>query len=94
MSIQNSYPGGECPDCGEPISGLTEQGDECENCGHVFVGEDKPFLSSLDTAQSVELVRTARWLADSLEKESRPGDAKIIRTLVNDYIREKALPMG
>ena len=34
--IFNSYPKGECPDCGEPIPVSVVPGDECINCGHVF----------------------------------------------------------
>lgn len=54
---------------------------------------DKPFLSNLDVAQSVDLVRAARKIADALEGEGIDTDAKVIRTLANDYIREKALPI-
>jgi len=34
--LQNSYPEGVCPDCGEPISDLAVNGSECLNCSHVF----------------------------------------------------------
>lgn len=27
---------GECPDCGEDLPENWQNGDECENCGHVF----------------------------------------------------------
>jgi len=54
---------------------------------------EKPFLSNLDVAQSVDLVRSARRIADDLAGEGKFDDANDIRTLVNDYIREKALPM-
>lgn len=55
---------------------------------------DQPFMSNLDVAQSVDLVRSAREIADDLAGEGKFDDAKVIRALVNDYIREKALPMG
>jgi len=55
---------------------------------------DEPFMSNLDVAQSVDLVRSARRIADDLASEGRFDDANDIRALVNDYIREKALPMG
>jgi hypothetical protein len=51
-------------------------------------------MSNLDVAQSVDLVRSAREIADDLAGEGKFDDAKVIRALVNDYIREKALPMG
>lgn len=54
---------------------------------------DEPFLSNLDVAQSVDLVRAARKIADALEGEGIITDAKIIRALADDYIREKALPL-
>ena len=39
--IRDQYPNGECPDCGENIPYNAEYGDECENCGHVWVKCDK-----------------------------------------------------
>lgn len=36
MPVNLYYPGGECPDCQEPIPDECEAGDECEGCGHVF----------------------------------------------------------
>jgi DNA-directed RNA polymerase subunit RPC12/RpoP len=33
------YPGGVCPDCGEEINPEATVGEECDNCGHVFVLE-------------------------------------------------------
>jgi len=36
MKIQDSYPNGACPDCGESIPENAEDGDECKNCEHVF----------------------------------------------------------
>lgn len=34
--VQDSYKNAECPDCQEPIPPSAQDGDECENCGHVF----------------------------------------------------------
>lgn len=34
-----SYEQGECPDCGLKIKESSVDGDECENCGHVFYEE-------------------------------------------------------
>ena len=36
MSIKTAYKDGECPDCGDSIPEKAENGDSCENCGHVF----------------------------------------------------------
>lgn len=36
--ITSPYVGGACPDCGEDIPEESEDGDECENCGHVLWG--------------------------------------------------------
>jgi uncharacterized Zn finger protein len=38
--IKESYPNGECPDCGEEIPDDVVAGDECKNCGHVFWEEN------------------------------------------------------
>lgn len=35
--IKDSYPNGRCPDCGEPIPDDVVSGQECKNCGHVFM---------------------------------------------------------
>jgi hypothetical protein len=35
--IADSYPNGECPDCGWKIRSDVTEGAECRNCGHVFV---------------------------------------------------------
>lgn len=42
--IRDNYPNGECPDCGEPIPSDADflndpEGQDCENCGHVFYSE-------------------------------------------------------
>ena len=34
--MADEYPEGRCPDCGEEINPEADEGDECENCGHVF----------------------------------------------------------
>ncbi len=34
--VKDTYPDGECPDCGEEIPEEAVSGSECENCGHVF----------------------------------------------------------
>jgi DNA-directed RNA polymerase subunit RPC12/RpoP len=39
--IVAAYPDGKCPDCGEEIPDDVEEGDACENCGHVFWKEVK-----------------------------------------------------
>lgn len=40
-AAKDQYEGGVCPDCGEEIRLTAVQGDECDNCGHVFTwGED------------------------------------------------------
>ena len=41
-AIKNSYPNGECPDCAETIPDTVQHGEECHNCGHVFVEEKEP----------------------------------------------------
>lgn len=38
MKVKNGYDNGECPDCSVPIDENAEDGDECDNCGHVFWG--------------------------------------------------------
>ncbi len=35
-AIKESYEDGECPDCGHEIPDDVEEGDECDNCPHVF----------------------------------------------------------
>ena len=35
-AIKNSYPNGECPDCGENIPDDVCTGQACGNCDHVF----------------------------------------------------------
>lgn len=35
-SVKSCYPNGLCPDCDDPIPKNAKEGDECENCGHVF----------------------------------------------------------
>src|SRR5512137_1140958 len=37
--VKESYPGGECPDCGQTIPDTAVEGEECSNCGHVFCSE-------------------------------------------------------
>lgn len=39
--IKDEYPDGDCPDCGEPIPEFATEGDDCENCEHVFA-ESRP----------------------------------------------------
>jgi hypothetical protein len=34
--VKDSYDGGMCPDCDEPIPDDVNEGDSCKNCGHVF----------------------------------------------------------
>ena len=34
--VQLSYENAECPDCGTPIPKDAEDGDSCDNCGHVL----------------------------------------------------------
>lgn len=34
--LQGVYEDDICPDCGEKISDILGDGDECSNCGHVF----------------------------------------------------------
>ena len=34
--VIDSYPNGECPDCGWKIRKDIVEGGECRNCGHVF----------------------------------------------------------
>ncbi len=38
-SISECYPDGVCPDCGEEIPDDCTEGQECNNCGHVFYFE-------------------------------------------------------
>lgn len=35
-SMQAECENGECPDCGEPITDGSDDGDNCTNCEHVF----------------------------------------------------------
>ena len=37
--VRDSYEDCECPDCQDDIPLDVEEGDECENCGHVFSSE-------------------------------------------------------
>lgn len=34
--MRDKYQNRECPDCGEPISRLAQEGESCDNCGHVW----------------------------------------------------------
>ncbi len=34
--VFNAYEGGVCPNCGEGVPRNVGEGDECENCGHIF----------------------------------------------------------
>lgn len=34
--VRDSYENGECPDCGDEIPLDVEDGQSCDNCGHVF----------------------------------------------------------
>jgi hypothetical protein len=34
--VKNAYPNGKCPDCLMEIPDDVHDGDECQNCGHVF----------------------------------------------------------
>lgn len=36
IPVASFYENGECPDCGEPITELAVDGDDCPCCGHVF----------------------------------------------------------
>lgn len=38
-AIKDSYPNGECPDCGEAIPDDVVEGQACSNCEHVFTTE-------------------------------------------------------
>ena len=38
-SVKSCYEDGVCPDCGEDIPDDAVEGQECENCGHVFCYE-------------------------------------------------------
>ena len=46
QTVHDSYPDGNCPDCGEPISEDAMPGDECSSCGFVFWGEGDDGTSS------------------------------------------------
>lgn len=41
--IKDSYEGGVCPDCQENIPDDVMEGQECDNCGHVFYAQIKPY---------------------------------------------------
>jgi rubredoxin len=47
-AVKNSYPNGECPDCGENIPDDVQSGEECANCGHVFGEEQSEPDDSMD----------------------------------------------
>lgn len=34
--VKDHYVGGLCPDCDLPVPDTATEGEECENCGHVF----------------------------------------------------------
>ena len=34
--VKDNYENGECPDCFAEIPDDVGEGDECQNCGHVF----------------------------------------------------------
>lgn len=36
-AVKATYPNGRCPDCGQMIDDSVEDGEECWNCGHVFI---------------------------------------------------------
>lgn len=36
LKVKDGYENGLCPDCGAEISDNAEEGDECQNCQHVF----------------------------------------------------------
>jgi rRNA maturation endonuclease Nob1 len=36
QKVKDAYENGQCPDCQEDIPLSTVEGDECENCGHIF----------------------------------------------------------
>ena len=38
-AVKDSYPKGECPDCGEKIPNDVAEGESCSNCEHVFYRE-------------------------------------------------------
>lgn len=40
MNVQDSYPNGDCPDCGEKIPEEAQDGENCLNCGHIWWLED------------------------------------------------------
>lgn len=44
-AAKDIYEGGVCPDCGEEINPTAIHGDECDNCGHVFVWGDDDDLT-------------------------------------------------
>ena len=46
-AIKESYPLGECPDCGQDIPDNVEAGQACTNCEHVF-GEPAPNDDPMD----------------------------------------------
>ena len=46
--MREEFEDGECPDCGEPLFEI-EDGDECDNCGHVFhLSDDEPEFDPYD----------------------------------------------
>lgn len=58
--MREEFEEGECPDCGEVIPEGTENGDECENCEHVFhfgedSEEDEPLPYNGETPLGIEL---------------------------------------
>lgn len=52
--MRDHYDDGRCPDCGEEISYYCEDGEECENCGHVF------YFPESDTSYS-DIYRDGRF---------------------------------
>jgi hypothetical protein len=62
---EESYPNGECPDCGDPIPDDATDGDECKNCGHVFVMQ-----SQQDDPETENTVKAILYFSDEEGRRS------------------------
>jgi hypothetical protein len=91
QSVKEQYPNGECPDCGDPIPDDTTMGDECSNCGHVFV-ETKP-TETCNYFVTASALTALRKLRDRLYSEERmSGEEMRDRAQWLDSFLENALP--
>ena len=76
-NMRDFYESGECPDCGEPISVLCRNGENCSNCGHVFYAPNRYPVKLL-----VKVDAPARMLPDEV--------ADMVNTIINAGLGDAA----